>query len=391
MAISAGHYEGREQARIKHHFLLTYLGSLIHKVASAYSEVVYVDGFSGPWQSRGEKFEDTSFGIALSALTEAKRSWATIRGRQVRMVAHLVENNATAHARLAELVPMFPDVEIVIHHGDFTQIAPAIAAAISARAFSFILIDPKGFSLDLQALRPLIARDNCEVVFNFMFDFINRFALVDDPTIAGILDRLIPSEDWRGPLRALDCDVTATPKRRKRVLVKAFEDAVSRVGRYPYVANVDILRPESDRTLYFLVYGTRQRPGIQVFRDCQLKSLGVQSDARARKAIADLSIASKQSELLPSMNDMAPDPHRLFLVEEFTAAKALMLDLVSETGATWGSIWPQVLARHAVRLTDINRAANDYRKAGALVFPTWPSPRKSTPEDSYPVMCGVRG
>lgn len=385
MAIAAEHYEGREQARIKHHFLLHYLGRLIHKIASAYSEVVYVDGFSGPWQNRSEDFVDTSFGIALAALTDAKRSWAAL-GRHIRMVAHLVEKDPKAHARLSEMISLFPSVEIIIHNDDFTRLAPIIAAAIPPRAFSFVLIDPKGFSLDLQALRPLIARDNCEVVFNFMFDFINRFALSDDPNIAAILDRLIPTEDWRGPLRALDRDPTATPARRKRVLVDAFERAVSHVGRYPYVADVDILRPDRDRTLYFLVYGTRQPTGIMVFRDCQIKSLNEQSNARARRVITDRSTASGQSELLPSMNDMAPVPNKIFLAEELRAAKALMLDLVPTTGATWGSIWPQVLARHAVRLTEINRAANEFRKAGDLVFPTWASARKSVPDDEYPVL-----
>ena len=67
-------YEGREQAYVKHHFLADYVESLVFKVASAYSDVVYVDGFSGPWKDQGEKFEDTSFGIALQALRRAKQA-----------------------------------------------------------------------------------------------------------------------------------------------------------------------------------------------------------------------------------------------------------------------------------------------------------------------------
>ena len=75
-------YVGREQALVKRYFLKAYLESLIYKTASAYDEVVYVDGFSGPWQSTGEDFEDTSFGIALDALRKAKASWKE-RGRDV--------------------------------------------------------------------------------------------------------------------------------------------------------------------------------------------------------------------------------------------------------------------------------------------------------------------
>jgi three-Cys-motif partner protein len=98
MTLLTEHYAGREQTQVKHYFLKNYLENLIHKIASAYGEVVYVDGFSGPWQNRGERFEDTSFGIALQALTDAKRTWANMaqKPKQVRMIAHLVEKDRGA-------------------------------------------------------------------------------------------------------------------------------------------------------------------------------------------------------------------------------------------------------------------------------------------------------
>lgn len=392
MALEPEHYAGREQALVKHHFLKHYLERLIHKTASKYSEVVYVDGFSGPWQNQGERFEDTSFGIALQALTDAKRSWSemTHKARQVKMTAYLVEKDPTAFARLAELQPMFPDVKIITQNGNFTEIAPAIARAISSQAFSFIFIDPKGFSLDLQALKPLISRPRCEVVFNFMFDFVNRFALYDDGKVAPLLDRLIPAEDWRAPLRALEKDPSATPEMRKRVIVGAFERAVSKVGGYDYVADVDVRRPDRDRTLYFLVYGTRQPPGIKVFRDCQVKSLGVQADIIGRKKLEKQAAASSQFELLGSMHEMAPDANKAFLNEEMGAAQHLLVDLapISGPGISWGELWPKILAKHVIRLTDLNKIANEQRKSGRLHFPSWSSERKSVPDDDYPVLGG---
>ncbi len=392
MAHLPEHYAGREQALVKHHFLKHYLESLIHKIASAYGEVVYVDGFSGPWQNRGESFEDTSFGIALQALTDAKRSWANMahRPRLVRMTAHLVERDPASFARLAELQTLFPEVEVMTHQGAFTAIAPKIASLVSTRAFSFVLVDPKGFSLDLTALKPLIARPRCEVVFNFMFDFVNRFALFDDPTIAPMLDRLIPTEDWRAPLRALETDRTATSERRKRVIVEAFEQAVSKVGGYHYVADVDVRRPNRDRTLYFLVYGTRETAGIRVFRDCQIKSLGVQADIIARKRVVDQTASSNQFELLGSMHEMAPNPNKAFLAEEKDKAEAFLLNVVPMTGRgePWGRIWPIVLARHVIRLSELNKVANQHRKDGRLVFPTWPAGTKRVPDDDFPVLRG---
>src|SRR5665213_2246368 len=66
--VALSDYAGREQSYVKHVFLERYLERLAHKIASSHPHIVYVDGFAGPWQSANEKFEDTSFGIALSAL-----------------------------------------------------------------------------------------------------------------------------------------------------------------------------------------------------------------------------------------------------------------------------------------------------------------------------------
>ena len=68
-------YQGREQSYVKHVFLERYLERLVHKTASSYDHIVYVDGFAGPWQSASEQFQDTSFGIALNALRQAKATW----------------------------------------------------------------------------------------------------------------------------------------------------------------------------------------------------------------------------------------------------------------------------------------------------------------------------
>ena len=148
MSLDLANYQGREQAYVKHYFLADYLESLIFKVASGFEEIVYVDGFSGPWKNKGERFEDTSFGIALRALTLAKQTWANMadpsQRRNVRMTAHLVETNKVAFSKLGALQDMFPDVTIIAHNESFPTIAGRIADQIPPKAFSFILIDPKG-------------------------------------------------------------------------------------------------------------------------------------------------------------------------------------------------------------------------------------------------------
>jgi three-Cys-motif partner protein len=141
--VTLSDYTGREQSYVKHVFLESYLERLVHKTASVYPHIVYVDGFAGPWQSANERFEDTSFGIALNALRSAKASWKE-RGRDVKMSAFLVERDAEAYNKLAQVPKKYPDIEIKTYEADFLSVLPDILKDIPSRAFAFFLVDPKG-------------------------------------------------------------------------------------------------------------------------------------------------------------------------------------------------------------------------------------------------------
>lgn len=108
------HYKGREPAFIKHYFLRQYVEKLAFKIASAFDELVYVDGYSGPWKSGTENYEDTSFGIALQCLTKARTTWKGMkhRPRDVRMTSHLVEADLDAFNELETIGPRFPEVSV---------------------------------------------------------------------------------------------------------------------------------------------------------------------------------------------------------------------------------------------------------------------------------------
>ena len=201
--VSLSDYSGREQSYVKHVFLERYLERLVHKTASKFPHIVYVDGFAGPWQSANERFDDTSFGIALNALRRAKASWKE-RGRNVKMTAFLVERDATAYQKLAQIPAKYPDISIKTYPADFLAVVPDILGDIPADAFSFFLVDPKGWRIPLLSLKPLLSRPHSEVIFNFMFDFINRAASIRDPTVVAGLNELIPHGDWRTTLEAAE-------------------------------------------------------------------------------------------------------------------------------------------------------------------------------------------
>jgi three-Cys-motif partner protein len=376
--ISIGDYKGREQSYVKHVLLEQYLEALIHKTASAYPHIVYVDGFAGPWQSSSEQYEDTSFGIALRALRRAKASWKAT-GRDVKMTAILVEKAPAAFKELQTLPPKFPDIDVKPLQGDFVGLIPTILANIPADAFAFFLIDPKGWGIPLNALQPILSRDKSEVLFNFMFEFINRAASIDDPLVVAGLNQLLPSGDWRAGLSK-----ATTSDERKAILVEAFSRCLSDIGRYKHICETTILRPDKDRPLYSLFYGTRHDTGLEVFRDCQVKALEAQAKTRATTKIDKAEQKSGQSELFGSLHEMSENEATSFLEAERTGARRTLLALAPERSMPimYKDLWPQVLARHVVRRVDLNKIASELKKEGSLVFPGWEA-RKRVPQSDY--------
>jgi three-Cys-motif partner protein len=383
--VALSDYAGREQSYVKHVFLERYLETLVHKTASAYRHIVFVDGFAGPWQSANEKFEDTSFGIALSALRRAKASWKD--KRDVCMSAFLVERDPDAYKQLAQVPARYLDVSIRTYSADFLAVLPAILNDIPTDAFAFFLIDPKGWRIRLDTLAPMLARPKSEVIFNFMFDFINRAASIKDPTVISGLEELIPHGDWRTKLEKAERTSGAlTPEQRKTLLADAFAESLSHLGKYKYVAETTVLRPLKDRPLYCLFYATRHPIGIEVFRDCQIKALTEQSRTRAATKVKHAEASTGQGEIFQSLHDMAPNQLITFLQSQREEAEQTFLELAPQTPGSilYESLWPRVLARHVVRRPDVNQIGVRLRDNGRLLFPDWEK-GKRVPQPHYRV------
>ncbi len=359
-----------------------YLERLVHKTASKYDHVVYVDGFAGPWQSANENFQDTSFGIALKALRQAKVTWK-VANRNVKMSAYLVEQDPAAYARLASIPGRYPDIEIKTYPSDFLKALPVILADIPPTAFAFFFIDPKGWRFRLHDLAKMLQRARSEVIFNFMFDFINRAASMKEPAIEQGVDELIPYGDWRKKLAEAE-QQGATPEVRKDILVEAFGQGLAKIGSYEYVAETTVLRPLSDRALYCLCYATRHPKGIEVFRDCQFKALQEQAKTRAVTKIRHAEVVSGQREIFESLHEMAPNDLEQKLAAAKIAAEQTLLDLtpVAPGAVKYSEVWPRVLAKHVVRVPDINQMASRLRKEGKLLFLDWEA-GKRVPQANY--------
>ena len=368
------HYTGREQAYVKHYVLETYLTDLLFKVGSAYNEVVYVDGYAGPWKNAGDSFEDTSFGIALGKLREVRAKLAE-RHRNVRFRAILVESDPASFEQLKSVISLFPDVEITLISGRFLDNVERIRENLG-NAFAFMFIDPCGWKIDTEKLGTLISRNNTEVVFNLMFDFVNRAVQIE--SVAKPISELFASEDWKDRIRS------ATPgPERKAAIFACFRDALMRCGRFPYCLEAEVMKATEDRLLYALVYATRHPAGVQVFRDAQVRAYRKQDEVRASAKFAKEEQRSNQAWLF-SLAEHAGHPSESLLALEMKDARDTLLKLTPEFPRTgrFGDIATGTLLKHVVRRLDVGRAAADMKKEGKLVFPNWPD-RKQVPDDSF--------
>jgi three-Cys-motif partner protein len=140
-------YRDREQSYVKHIILRTYLERFAHIVGSWADSITYVDGFSGPWQTRSEDFRDTFFGIAIDELRKARQHVRDSSNKQIALRCFFIEARSESFQQLEAFRQTIDDIEIRLANSKFENALPQIQSFIqepSGKKFPFILVDPKG-------------------------------------------------------------------------------------------------------------------------------------------------------------------------------------------------------------------------------------------------------
>jgi three-Cys-motif partner protein len=370
-------YSGREQTKAKHFILKRYLQALAFKVLR-FADVAYVDGFSGPWETQAEGFADSSFMIAIDVLKDAQRQIETQIGRRPRVRCFFSENSPEAFAQLAEAVRPFhkPDenFEIKSHFGSFEDAVPEIQAFVE-RSFPLIFIDPTGWTgYPFDGIRPLFAQSKCEVLINFMYDFVNRAASMRDPKTIASLAPILGGPDWE---QRLDTNLP-----RGRAVEKLFRDTLREVGGFDFVVSTKIDRPTTDRPHFFVVYGTKSRDGLKAFREIEYVALRAhasdRADAKERKREDKLGSSDLFAGLDADVQESTIDE----VVEEqkVLAAEGLAVLLHAVGQMTFSRVWMKLLEAYMLRVTNVKDICVDLAKNGRIKN-TWGAGRRK-PHDN---------
>lgn len=378
MAIDFAHYAGREQAFVKHTFLDKYLPALIGKVCSSYNEFVYIDGFAGPWKSNaGENFDDTSFGIALNHMTNQRLRYLG-KNRDIKMRAFLIEQNPKSFEQLQLAIKRFPKIEIFPINGMMEDHTAKIASSIPSSAFSFTLIDPKGFP-EIGAMMPLLKRQNAEALVNFMFDFANRFGETDlIPKLEAWLS-LAGLADWRDQLKGL------SGSERELMYEELAVAALRTIPEYKYAPVITVDKVLHNRPLYKLIFLSRHTKGLEVFRISEANALDAQATARSASQARKRTENSAFGDLFADGMDAIPNDRSSIVIKRSKEqAPARLIEILADAGASgmaWRELWPLILSDYSITRSWLGRQVNALRKSGQLSAPDWPPGRKEIPDD----------
>ena len=251
------YYRGREQTYLKHFFLERYLERVAYVIGWEYPQFVYVDGFSGPWKSDDEAFEDTSFIIAINKLRQVQTGLRK-RGKSPNIRCLFIEKEPTAFHELKRATSRVSDITVEALHGEFEQRIPDILRFVGS-SFSLVFIDPTGWTgFGLSRIAPILQHQPGEVLINFMFDPINRFLQDPRSEIAASFNELFGGPGWRSEVQH--------DQSRENAVVKLYRERIRATGGFRHITSTRILKPVADRSYFYLIYGTRHLKGLQEFR-----------------------------------------------------------------------------------------------------------------------------
>lgn len=370
-------YSGREQTKAKHFILKRYLQALAFKVLT-FSDITYVDGFSGPWETKAEDFSNSSFKIAISVLRDAQTRTLERTGRRRRIRCFFSEVNPEAFAKLQAEVAKFhkPEAgfEIQTYCGKFEDAVNDIQSFIG-NSFPLIFIDPRGWTgYPFDKIKLLFVRRKCEVLINFMYEFVNRFSHSDDEDIVASLAPILGGPGWRHRLNS------QLP--RGLAVEKLFRETLKSVGDFSFVISTKIDKATSERPHFFIAYGTKSPDGLKAFRQIEYDALREHERNRASAQEKKREERSHTIDLFPGHQADVKEATIDEIVDEQKdlASTDLIATLQQSGPLPFSRVVVRLLQTYMLRETNVKDICVDFAKVDKIEN-TWGSGNRKPRDD----------
>lgn len=364
-------YERREQTLVKHFILQKYLERFAFIVGSYWDVLTYVDCFSGPWNARSDKFEDSSFSIALQELRKAKAALAnSAKSRNLKLRCYFLEKNPSAYAKLEEFAKCVTDAAIETRNGTLENSVPEICGFIQQggkRSFPFIFIDPTGWTgFGMQNIAPLLRLKPGEILINFMTGHIRRFLDSPQEETQASFKALFGSDVFRSKIQGL------AKADREDAAVEEYIRNAKNIGGFPYACSAIVLHPEHARTHFHLIYLTRDPKGVEVFKETEKKAMEVQEAARAQAQQRSRIERRGQGELFESKT-MHDASHYQALRERYSskAYEVVLNALQSQRRLLYDDAWSLALSNPMTWESDLKQWVENWRADKRIQVEGW--------------------
>ena len=253
--------------KAKHEILREYLKAWFPIMTAYSSRVVYLDGFAGPGiYSKGEE------GSPIIAIQTALKHKFSDKFKQI--VFWFIEKDQDRFDRLRQtLTDKFPELENkdddrFVYDVKKAEFAPLVKEELdeleqrdNTLAPTFALLDPFGFAgLPMSLIKQLLQHKKCEVLITFMVGFVVRFR---DELRENALNKLFDTDEWK------KADKQPTAEKRENFLVDLYVRKLKEGGA-KFVRTFQMVN-STNKTVYYLVYGTKHRKGLDVIKTAMLK------------------------------------------------------------------------------------------------------------------------
>ena len=366
-------YEDREQSEVKHFILENYLRGMAYKIGQSTkrekNKICFVDAFSGPWNNRDqENFSDTSFIRAIEVFDAVKENISKKRDFEVLMA--FCEKDPNSYRLLSKALENRQGIKLF--NGEFEDKIDYISDFFSD-GFIFTFIDPTGFKLRTKEISSFIRRSRGEFLWNYMADHVNRFTSFD--LVQDAFGMMLADDSWRDRFDQLSDEVDGNEER----VLQLLRERLIELNCATYILEFPVIRPSEKRVQFRLLFGTRHRAGIKVFRDVEKKAEHFQFQKHEEKR------RKKSGPLLLSVDD---DAKAILGVSGIDGSKAkenaeqMVHTALSkwEGSAHFRDLMPAVLEKARVTESGLKDVLNNMRSNKLIQFELTGRARKPSDE-----------
>jgi three-Cys-motif partner protein len=365
MSLDEQNYLGREQTLVKHIILQKYLLRLAVIVGTWADTITYIDCFSGPWESKTTDYSDTSFGIAVQELKNAKAELAK-QGKQPRLRCFFLEKEKKRFAELKAFCDNVSGIEAEAKNNILEKVVPDILEFYKKggqKNFAFTFFDPKGWKgIELDVISPLLKVTPGEVLINFMTSFTRRFIESQDPELIPSFDRLYGDPSFRAKLASV------AEEERDDAMVEEYIRQIKSAGNFRFVSYTPVFQPQINDVHFHLIYATRNEKGLEVFKKEERKAVEAMECARAKAQQRERE-SGGTLELLSSDEMHDTQFYNSLRTKYWSKAESKIRKLLSSgKPVVYDLLWEAALTTPLVWVEDLNKFLLELKKENNLKF-----------------------